>query len=350
MIIGKTWPRPLRVLLAYLAFLLPAIAWCWWKLQWAKDPDDLVALALCVVLPIAIIAMLMHVMAVLCPSRTIRIAIGVGAACGFASLVGLDVQIQTDPDSEVAIGYMLAPYAFAFFAFAGFVVSSLSLILYRLVRRRYWKDDPLSSEKSAPVLLPTSLLLHPLMLFLTGAIFGYASFVLAIVRIRWDIASVTEHDILLANYLGFIFPPLVGMWAGGIRRSWPWTVWGAVVGLTIGEIYCLVCGDNSTAVTLEFPCLLSGVAAVALGSPKPGWLGGRPVRFVKGLIAGLVLGGVYMATLRILPTHAFLLETAEDHHIMMSNNGPIAMGLASGLYMILFVWSTNLKEAVLKAT
>jgi len=202
-------------------------------------------------------------------------------------------------------------------------------------------DNPASLSVSSPS--PRRLGRWPV--FVTGAMMGCLSFVVAIALIPANVPSPSVHDLLLANHLGFIFPPLVGLWSGWVRRSWRRAPGGMAIGLAIGGCYFLLCGLDFLAVMVAFPCLLDGVASVALGSGAHSWHDNILGRLGKGLLAGFVLGFVYMVVLSVLGLGWFPVDSTARYHRMMWNNGPIAMSVASGLYLVLFVWASNLRTA-----
>src|SRR5687768_11839660 len=95
---------------------------------------------------------------------------------------------------------------------------------------------------------------------------GAGSFLLSMLLIPADVSSLSEHDLRLANHLGFIYPPIVGLWAAWVRRSLPWAIFGVVSGLGIGTLYFALCRYNFLAVMVGFPCLLGGCTSVLLGT------------------------------------------------------------------------------------
>jgi len=52
-----------------------------------------------------------------------------------------------------------------------------------------------------------------------------------------NVASSGDHDILLANRLGFIYTPFIGLWLGWLQKSWKRAAVGAIVGIAIGFVY-----------------------------------------------------------------------------------------------------------------
>ena len=213
--------------------------------------------------------------------------------------------------------------------------------------------NPYQSPKAAdpggapsPPWLSRQLLLRPILLFGFGAVIGCVSFIAAISLVPGNVPNPTDHDRSLAINLGFIFPPLVGLWSGWLRRSIGWSLGGIVIGLSIGGTYRLLCGFDFLAIMVAYPCLLGGAASAALGSGKTSWHSGLLARFGKGLVAGFVLGSVYMVVLNAAAFGAMPQTTAE-YHGMMTEYGPISMGIAGGLYLILFVWASSLKTIVL---
>jgi len=92
-----------------------------------------------------------------------------------------------------------------------------------------------------------------------------------------------DHDILLANRLGFIYTPAVRLWLGWLQRSWRRALIGAGVDIGIGSGYMILCASrNFIAIMVGFPCLLGGVLAAVLGSNRSPWLSGLGARLGKG--------------------------------------------------------------------
>ncbi len=191
--------------------------------------------------------------------------------------------------------------------------------------------------------------------FLAGCGIGLLSFTAAMLMIPESATTPSDHDLMLGKNLAFIFPLLVGYWAGFVRRSLWWIMVGVSVGPVIGNIYNRLTGNSFDffTVVIGLPCLLSGVTAVLLGhGGSSGWKG-LPLRFGKGLLAGLVLAIVYDVILSVLcymlieyfaqPSDLINRPVAR-FHLMMWIAGVPALGIAGGIYLPLFHWSANLNR------
>ncbi len=96
------------------------------------------------------------------------------------------------------------------------------------------------------------------MVFLSGLATGVVIYLVAEWLTPKNVASPGDHDILLADRLGFIYTPLVGLWLGWLQRSWRRAIAGAVVGVGIGFVYLWLCASrNFLATMVGFPCLSS---------------------------------------------------------------------------------------------
>lgn len=185
-------------------------------------------------------------------------------------------------------------------------------------------------------------------LLLAGAVLGAVSFLVAMALIPSNTNSPTTHDLRLANNLGFIYPPLLGLWAGWVRRSTLWAIFGFVAGLAIGLAYYALCGTNFLAVMVGFPCILGGATSVLLGTKHDSWLSGMPQRLIRGLVAGFVLGFTYMLILNI--TFPFTSpgfpysNSVSDHSSGMWIAGTFALTISSALYFWVFHWSAGLND------
>jgi hypothetical protein len=186
------------------------------------------------------------------------------------------------------------------------------------------------------------------LVFLSGLVAGVLCYLIAELLTPKNVATSGDHDILLAIRLGFIYTPVVGIWLGWLQRSRQRAISGAVIGIAIGFVYSWLCaGGNFLAIMVGFPCLLGGVLASLAGSNRSDWLGGLGARLGKGLVAGLVLGFVYMVTLNmvggmVMTAHDDTTDHTRSHITMMWRAGPVALGLSSGLFFILIRWAVGM--------
>jgi len=190
--------------------------------------------------------------------------------------------------------------------------------------------------------------MNPGLAFLCGLGVGVVCYLLAESLIPRQVASAGDHDILLADRLGFIYTPAVGLWLGWLQRSWRRALFGAAVGIGIGIIYMWLCASrNFLAIMVGFPCLLGCVLAVVVGSNRSHWLAGIGARLGKGLLAGLVLGFVYMVVLNVGGAMVTTPNESPDDFTksyvsMMWHTGPIALGISSALFFVLIRWAVGL--------
>ncbi len=183
--------------------------------------------------------------------------------------------------------------------------------------------------------------------FLSGLVLGITSYLVAEFLVPSTIESPGDHDLLLANRLGLIYTPVVGLWLGWVQRSWRQALIGALVGGFVGVLYLSLNGRNFLAVMVGFPCLCGGVFSMLAGSNRDPWVRGLGARLGKGLAAGFVLGFVYMVVLNI--AGAMLSEPwgpetdpTAAYVAMMWKAGPVALGLSSGLFLLLVRWAVGL--------
>ncbi len=207
-------------------------------------------------------------------------------------------------------------------------------------------SPPMSGLERVPSSEPRAVAIG--MLLLAGAALGSVSFLTAMTFIPTSADSTTTHDLRLANNLGFIYPPLLGLWVGWVRRSIPWAVYGLVSGLSIGFAYYAFCGTNFLAVMVGFPCMFGGPTSVLLGTHRESWISGIPLRLIRGLVSGFVLGFTYMLALNITfpftsPGFPFS-NSVSDHSHGMWVAGTFALTLASALYLPVFHWSAGLND------
>ncbi len=189
------------------------------------------------------------------------------------------------------------------------------------------------------------------MIALCGAVIGLISFWLAMAAVPvHQVSGFSEHDLALATNLAFIFPPVIGFWTGFCRRSLWWILVGMSVGPVLGSIYKTSCGEsfNLLLIAAGLPCLLGGIAAVALGYGRNSWWDRLPLRFVKGLLSGFVLGLVYEVVLNIVAAFlqfaappALTTETFDHFRLMMWIAGSVAMAVAGAVFLPMFHWSAN---------
>jgi hypothetical protein len=186
------------------------------------------------------------------------------------------------------------------------------------------------------------------MVFLSGLLVGVLFYFVAEAVTPKHAANPGEHDVLLANRLGLIYTPMVGLWLGWLQRSWSRAAFGALAGVVIGFIYMWLCASrNFLAIMVGFPCLLGGVLAAVAGSNRSHWLTGLEARLAKGLLAGLVLGFVYMVVLNIAASMMSpVYDSADDYTASyiatMWQAGPIALGISSALFFVLMRWAVGL--------
>ncbi len=201
--------------------------------------------------------------------------------------------------------------------------------------------------------IPANRKLNTGLVFLIGMAVGIVCYLIAEALIPKQFGSPADHDIRLADRLGFIYTPIVGLWVGWLQRSWKRAITGAIVGALVGFLYMLLCASgNFMAIEVGFPCLLGAVLAVVLGSNRSDWLRDFGARLGKGLLAGLVFGFVYTVTLNIVgamvstPTFEVGLDT-KSYVAMMWRAGPVALGISSSLFFILMRWAVGLTRVKL---
>jgi hypothetical protein len=184
---------------------------------------------------------------------------------------------------------------------------------------------------------------------LTGVAVGVVSYLVAEALVPRT-NNPGDHDLLLAARLGFIFPQAVALWLAWIQRSIQRAIGGVVVGVAIGFAYLWLCASrNFLAIMVGFPMLLGGVLAAVLGSNRSAIFNDLALRLLKGLVAGFVLGFVYMLTLNL--TFGMLVQPNDFVHNptpayvrAMWVSGPIALGLAAGLFFPLVRWAVGLSR------
>lgn len=183
-------------------------------------------------------------------------------------------------------------------------------------------------------------------LFCVGMAMGTLSFLLAKAAIPANSQDASDHDLMLANNLGFIYPPLLGFWVALVRRSLASAFTGIAIGLAIGCIYKAISGYDFFSVMVIYPCALGGFASLLLGAGQKS-CDAAQTRLFKGLVAGFVLGFVYMVILNVAMAIVWmgrLADPVRSYQSLMWIAGTTAMAIASGLYLPLFHWSMNLRN------
>lgn len=162
--------------------------------------------------------------------------------------------------------------------------------------------------------------------------------------------SPGDHDLLVAQRLGFILAPAVGLWLGWLQRSWRRAMVGSGLGLLIGWLYFLLgSGGEVRAITLVVLSVLGGAFAASCGSNRSDWLRGLAGRFAKGLLAGFLLALVYTALISLGPL-VFWPKSGNIDYLgaylrMMWRAGPFALGLSGALLFLSIRWAVGLTRA-----
>ena len=182
------------------------------------------------------------------------------------------------------------------------------------------------------------------MIALQGVAVGLVAFGLAELLVPRGVADSGEHDMMLAQRLGLLYTPAVGLWLGWLQRSRQRMVMGVLVGGGLGGAYFIVCmAKDFFAIMVGFPALLGGGLAALLGSNRSQGVGAFVGRLFKGLFAGLVLGYAYMFLLNaILNTMVPIQTLVTGYPHEMWKGGLPAMAIASGLFLIMIRWAVGL--------
>ncbi len=181
-----------------------------------------------------------------------------------------------------------------------------------------------------------------------GLVLGVAVFLAAEWLVPLDVRTPGIHDLRLATRLGLILPPLVGLWLGRQFRSSTIALVGVLVGLVVGSIYGWLCNVSYDLlgdffhIQVTFPSICGAVYAGLVPSKPADWSSGLLLRLFRGLLAGFALGAVYMLVLNV---GAFMVlgyrlqDTVDSYVSMMWRVGPIALGLATALFLPLLRWA-----------
>jgi hypothetical protein len=182
------------------------------------------------------------------------------------------------------------------------------------------------------------------MILLQGVVLGLLAFAVAELLVPRSVLDSGDHDMMLAQRLGLVYTPAVGVWLGWLQRSRERMIAGLLVGAGIGVAYFIVCmAKDFLTIMVGFPALLGGGLAAALGSNSSKGTRAFFGRLFKGVFAGLVLGYVYMFLLNVvlnvfIPGETLVLRYAHE----MWKGGLPAMGVASGLFLVLIRWAVGL--------
>lgn len=188
------------------------------------------------------------------------------------------------------------------------------------------------------------------MVMLHGILLGMVAFLSAEVLVPKDVRTPGMHDFHLAVRLGYIFPPLVGLWLGWQFRSTKVAGLGVVVGVVVGAIYAWLCSvalydlGDFFHLQVTFPCVCGGIYAALVPTDPARWVAGLAARLIKGLLAGFVLGFVYMMVLSIggLFFLGIGVRHAVDEYVgMMWAVGPVALAIATALFLPLLRWAVG---------
>lgn len=182
----------------------------------------------------------------------------------------------------------------------------------------------------------------------TGMVAGVCCYFAAESLTPSNVSNPGDHDILLATRLGFIYAPAVALWLAWLQRSIRRAAAAVAVGMLVGGIYMWLCTSrNFLAIMVGFPALLGGFLSLSLGSSRSRPFADLPARLAKGLLAGFVLGFVYMFALNITfsmlaPMNDFINNPTPAYVKTMWRAGPVALGLASGFFFPLIRWAVGL--------
>ncbi len=91
--------------------------------------------------------------------------------------------------------------------------------------------------------------------FLQGIALGLLAFGLSEASIPHLAVDPGTHDVLLAQRLGLIYTPAVGLWLGWLQRSRRRAAIGGAIGLGIGVAYAVLCTSrNFLAIMVTWAC------------------------------------------------------------------------------------------------
>jgi hypothetical protein len=177
-----------------------------------------------------------------------------------------------------------------------------------------------------------------------GFVLGSVAFGCAELSLSHAGLEAGDHDMMLAQRLGLIYTPAVGVWLGWLQHSRERCVAGGVIGLAIGIAYFVLCMTRDfLAIMVGFPALLGAGLAALVGSNRSHGVGAFFGRLGKGLLAGLVLGYTYMFLLNTIlnmfvPPERLVWRYAYE----MWKGGLPAMAVASSFFLVLLRWAVGL--------
>lgn len=181
---------------------------------------------------------------------------------------------------------------------------------------------------------------------LMGLAAGSLCYLLAAVSTPMAVTSAKEHDLWLAQRLGFILAPALAMWLGWLQRSWRRALIGAGCGLLIGWLCFELCRGAAQPILLALPILLGGAFAAFCGLHRDDWLRCLGGRFAKGLLVGLLIGLAYNAFLgmgaRVFWPRAENVDYTGAYIRMMWRAGPLALGLSGAMLFPSIRWAAGL--------
>jgi len=181
---------------------------------------------------------------------------------------------------------------------------------------------------------------------LVGLAGGSLCYLLAEVSTPSAVTSAEEHDLWLAQRLGFILAPALALWLGWLQRSWRRALIGGGCGFLSGWLCYQLCSGEFQPLLVALPVLLGGVLAAFCGSQRNDWLRCLPSRFAKGLLVGLLVGLVYFVLLS-LGALAFWPRAGNVDYLgayvrMMWRAGPFALGVCGAMLVPSIRWAAGL--------
>jgi hypothetical protein len=186
----------------------------------------------------------------------------------------------------------------------------------------------------------------PLLTLGVGAAMGVVAFTFSMVLIPSQLASNHDHDRLLAQNLGIVFPLLLGFWSGYVQQSLRAILVGISVGALLGGLHRGLCGYDSMVLLLVSPIFLSGAAALGMGRGPERWSQQARVRLMKGVLlgVGLLLVGISSFAVSIDEIVTNLKLQLPQYRQLLWLTGPICMAIMGGFFLVFFHWAAGLKH------